>query len=95
MKDPDNVPAYIRIARIYMHSNPAAVIERLRELEARDSGNPLVLQYLARACFTAGQYADAIALYERLYDPAAPTSTSSPTTPHRSSSPTATTARRS
>ena len=72
MKDPDNVPAYIRIARIYMHSNPAAVIERLRELEARDSGNPLVLQYLARACFTAGQYADAIALYERLYDPAAP-----------------------
>ena len=72
MKDPDNVPAYIRIARVYMHSSPATVIERLRELEAKDGDNPLVRQYLARACFSAGQYTDAIALYEQLYDPAAP-----------------------
>lgn len=68
LKNQNNLPAYISIARIYMHTNPTVAIERLRELESRKGDNPIVESYLARVYFTIGKYADAIAIYKKLYN---------------------------
>lgn len=70
MKEPDNVPVGIKISQIYMRIDPNIAIERLRELESRTGNNPLVKKYLARGCFGAGRYDEAIQLYTTIYDPA-------------------------
>ena len=70
MKEPDNVPVGIKISQIYMRIDPNIAIERLRELESRTGNNPLVEKYLARSCFGAGRYDEAIQLYTTIYDPA-------------------------